>query len=61
MFWETQHMITVYVLFVLYLSDGVEQEWKSYSRFEECWEAATLIVKNKPDLAARCVAKDIKP
>ena len=53
-------MITVYVLFVLYLADGVEREWKSYSRFEECWEAATLIIKNKPDLVVRCVAKDTK-
>ena len=53
-------MITVYVLFVLYLADGVEREWKSYSRFEECWEAATIIVKTKPDLVVRCVAKDTK-
>jgi len=53
-------MITVYVLFVLMLSTGEEQEWKTYSRFEECWEAATVIVKTKPDLVARCVAKDIK-
>ena len=53
-------MITVYVLFVLSLSDHIENEWKSYPRFDECWEAATIIVKSKPDLVARCVAKDIK-
>jgi hypothetical protein len=53
-------MITVYVLFVLMLSTGQEQEWKTYLRFEECWEVATVVVKNKPDLVARCVAKDIK-
>ena len=53
-------MITVYILFVHILSTGTEQQWKTYSRFEECWEAATVIVKTKPDLVARCVAKDIK-
>ena len=52
-------MTTIYVLFVLLLSTGEEQQWNTYSRFEECWEAATIIVK-KPDLVARCVAKDIK-
>jgi hypothetical protein len=54
-------MTTVYVLFVLWLSTGEEREWKSYTRFEECWEVATLIVKNKPDLVARCVARDVSP
>ena len=52
-------MTTVYVLFVLLLSTGEEQQWRTYPRFEECWEAATIIVK-KPDLVARCVARDIK-
>lgn len=52
-------MTTVYVLFVLLLSTGEEQQWKTYSRFEECWEAATVIIKNT-DLVTRCVAKDIK-
>ena len=52
-------MTTVYVLFILLLSTGEEQQWNTYSRFEECWEAATIIVKN-PDLVVRCVAKDIK-
>ena len=52
-------MTTVYVLFVLLLSTGEEQPWKTYSRFEECWEAATIIIKN-PNLVPRCIAKDIK-
>ena len=53
-------MTTVYVLFVFVLSTGQEQQWRTYPRFEECWEVAQVVVKNKPDLVARCVAIDIK-
>jgi hypothetical protein len=53
-------MITIYVLFVLSLVTGEEHEWKTYASFEECWETATLVVKSKPNLVARCVAKDIE-
>lgn len=47
--------MSAYVLFVMFLADGIEREWKSFTRFEECWEVATLIVKNRPDIVARCV------
>jgi hypothetical protein len=47
--------MSVYVLFVLVLADGVEREWKSFSTFEQCWEVATLIVKDRPNITARCV------
>jgi len=52
--------MSVYVLFVVLLSQDVEQEWKSYPRFEECWEAATAIVKNRNDIIARCVLRETK-
>lgn len=52
-------MTVVYVLFVLFMGDGIEREWKSFSRFEECWEVATTIVKNRNDVVARCVAKEV--
>ena len=47
--------MSVYVLFVMVLADGIEREWKSFTTFEQCWEVATLIVRNKPDIIARCV------
>jgi hypothetical protein len=50
--------MSVYVLFVLILSQDAEQEWKSYPRFEECWEAATVIVKHRDDIVARCVLRE---
>lgn len=47
----------MYALIVTVLLHGqiVESEWKTYLRFEECWEAATVIVKHREDIIARCV------
>jgi hypothetical protein len=50
--------MSVYVLFVIILSQDVEQELKSYPQFEDCWAAATAIVKNRSDVVARCVLKE---
>lgn len=47
--------MSVYVLFVMFLADGIEREWKSFTRFEECWEVATEIVRHREDIVARCV------
>ncbi|CAB4133516.1 hypothetical protein UFOVP257_238 [uncultured Caudovirales phage] len=52
--------MSVYILFVMVLSDGVEREWKSYPRFEECWEVAKIIVKHRDDITARCVLVEKK-
>lgn len=47
----------MYALFVAVLIAGTwtESQWKVYDRFEECWEAATTIVHNRPNMTARCV------
>jgi hypothetical protein len=30
-------------------------QMKTYERFEECWEAATLLVGSRNNVTARCV------
>lgn len=35
-----------------------ESELKAFDRFEECWEAASILVHNRPDMTARCVAEE---
>ncbi len=46
----------LYALFVTLIAAGniTETRWKTYDRFEECWEAATIIVKHRDDMIARC-------
>jgi hypothetical protein len=47
----------MYALIVTFVLSGTvhEAQWRSYARFEECWEAATIIVRGRPDIVARCV------
>ena len=47
----------MYALIVTFIISGTvhEAQWRSYARFEECWEAATIIVRNRHDMIARCV------
>jgi len=47
-----------YALFITIIINGaiLEQRWRTYDRFEECWEAATLVVKHRDDMTATCVA-----
>jgi len=49
-----------YALFVAVVIAGVvhESQWKTFDRFEECWEVATIMVHNRPNMTARCVAVD---
>lgn len=51
-----------YALIVTMLLSGniTETRWKTYDRFEECWEAATVIVKHRDDMIARCVMVESK-
>ena len=51
-----------YALFVTVVVSGVvtETQWKTYDRFEECWEAATAVTHNQPNITARCVMVDKK-
>lgn len=51
-----------YALFVTMVLSGevTESRWKTYDRFEECWEVATTIVHNRPNVIARCVLVDSK-
>jgi hypothetical protein len=51
-----------YALYVSFFISGHLQEnrWKTYDRFEECWEAAMSIVHNRPNMVARCVLVDSK-
>ena len=51
--------MSVYVLFVMFLADGIEREWKSFTRFEECLETARVIVAHRDNIVARCVLKEI--
>lgn len=50
----------MYILFVTVVISGVihESELKAFDRFEECWEAASILVHNRPDMTARCVAEE---
>lgn len=51
-----------YALFVSVIISGEihESRWKIYDRFEECWEAATTITHNRPNMTARCVLVESK-
>jgi hypothetical protein len=51
-----------YALFVTVVISGEihESQWKTFDRFEECWEAATSIVHNRPNMTARCVLVETK-
>lgn len=51
-----------YALFVTIAISGQihESRWKTFDRFEECWEVATTITHNRPDITARCVLVDSK-
>ncbi len=47
----------MYALIITFIISGTvhEAQWRSYERFEECWEAATIIVRGRHDMIARCV------
>jgi hypothetical protein len=47
----------VYALFLSILISGEikETQLKSFDRFEECWEVAQILVRNRPNMTARCV------
>lgn len=47
-------MYTLYVA-VLIGNQIQEQQWKTFPRFEECWEVAQTITHNRPSITARCV------
>lgn len=51
-----------YALFVTMVISGQihESKWKTFDRFEECWEIATTIVHNRPNMTARCVLVESK-
>lgn len=51
-----------YALFVTMILSGEihETRWKTYDRFEECYEAAITIVHNRENMSARCVLVDRK-
>lgn len=53
----------LYALYVTILISGElhESKWKTFTRFEECWEVATTIVHNRPNMTARCVLEETKP
>ena len=47
----------IFVLMVIVSSDGVEREWKSFSRKEECLEIARHL--NREDkIRARCERRE---
>ena len=52
-------MIAVYALFVTIIGYP-EQQWKSYSRVEECLEAARAITLHRDSITARCVRVEIQ-
>ena len=47
-----------YALFLTVIMNGeiTELRLKTFDRFEECWEAATVLTHNRPNMAARCQA-----
>jgi hypothetical protein len=52
-----------YALFVAVSIAGsspVEVRWKTYDRFEECVEAAILLVRGRDNITARCVRVESK-
>ena len=52
-----------YALFVAVLVTGsppAEVKWKTYDRFEECVEAAILLVRGRDNMTARCLLVDKK-
>ena len=49
----------IFVLMVIVSGDGVEREWKSFSRKEECLEIARAITYHREDkIQARCVRRE---
>lgn len=46
----------VYTLFLIVVLDTAVTEYqlKSYTRFEECAEAAVILTHNRPNMTARC-------
>ena len=52
-----------YALFVTVImagSEPVETRWKTYDRFEECLEAAAILVRGRDNIIARCVRVESK-
>lgn len=47
----------MYTLYVAVIISGYihESAWKTFDRFEECWEVAEMITHNRPTVTARCV------
>jgi hypothetical protein len=53
----------LYALFVTVAIAGnplVETRWKTYDRFEECLEAAAILVRGRDNITARCVLVESK-
>ena len=49
----------IFVLMVIVSGDGVEREWKSFSRKEECLEIARAITYHREDkIRARCERRE---
>ena len=46
----------VYVLFIAVITgtEVAEYQLQSYTRFEECAEAAEILTHNRPNMTARC-------
>ena len=50
--------IWIWVLVVLVKADGVEREWKSFTRDVECVEIAESLMRHREDqIQAKCVRR----
>ena len=53
-------LVWAWVLVVLIKADGVERDWNSYYRAEECVEVLKIITHHREDqIQARCEFKQI--
>ena len=43
------------IISVMLAGTLTDYEMKIYDRFEECWEAATILVHNRSDMTATCM------
>lgn len=52
----------MYALYVaILIGDQIqEHQWKTFLRFEECWEVAQAVTHNRPAISARCVRVELK-
>jgi hypothetical protein len=53
--------IWVWVLVVLVVADGVERDWRSYTRRTECEEIVRAITHHRENaIKARCERREVK-